>query len=51
MVAVTALICCCKRIHNVPRIWEALRAQSHPCEDIWLFYNGKEPLAYRGGRL
>ena len=45
MAAVTAIVTCCKRIHNVPRIWEALRSQSHPCSETWLFYNGKESLA------
>ena len=42
---VTAIVTCCKRLHNVERIWEALRGQSQPCESIWFFYNGKETLA------
>ena len=41
---VTAIVTCCKRLHNVERIWEALRGQSQPCESIWFFYNGKETL-------
>jgi hypothetical protein len=42
---VTAIVTCCKRLHNVEKIWEALRGQSQPCEGIWFFYNGKETLA------
>lgn len=42
---ITALITCCKRLHNVERIWQALRSQSQPCDDVWLFYNGKDDLA------
>jgi len=45
VVSVTAVISSCNRLHNAPRIWEALRAQSHPCEAIWFFYNGKEAIA------
>jgi len=41
---VTAVVTCCKRLHNVEKIWEALRGQSQPCEGIWFFYNGKETL-------
>ncbi len=41
---VTAIVTCCRRLHNVERIWRALRGQSHACEEIWLFYNGSAPL-------
>lgn len=41
---VTAVVTCCKRLHNVEKIWQALREQSHPCEAIWFFYNGEETL-------
>lgn len=41
---VTAIVTCCRRLHNVPRIREALRAQTRPCGAVWLFYNGEDAL-------
>jgi hypothetical protein len=42
---ITAIVSCCRRLHNLEEIFARVRAQSVPCREIRLFYNGKQPLA------
>lgn len=41
---VTAIVGCCRRLHNLEEIFARVRAQTAPCREIVLYYNGKDPL-------